>query len=72
MQALFLGATAVGGLIGGWVGDRAAVRHPDHGRILVTQFSVACGPLFSILLLKVRRPPTNSQAGNDKFACIGL
>lgn len=54
MQALFLGATAVGGLIGGWVGDRAAMHYANHGRIFVVQFSVSMGPIFSVLLLKAR------------------
>ena len=54
LQALFLGATAIGGLIGGWVGDRAAMHYANHGRIFVVQFSVSMGPIFSVLLLKVR------------------
>jgi len=54
VQALFLGATAVGGLIGGWAGDRAAMHYANHGRIFVVQFSVSMGPLFSVLLLKAR------------------
>ena len=52
--SLFFGATAVGGLIGGWLGDYAAKRHPDHGRITVTQFSVALGPVFALVVMKVR------------------
>ena len=51
--SLFFGATAVGGLIGGWLGDHAAVRYPNHGRIAVTQFSVALGPIFALIVLKV-------------------
>jgi MFS family permease len=54
LMALFLGATAVGGLLGGAVGDRAAERWPNHGRIAVTQFSVFIGIPFSLILLKVR------------------
>jgi hypothetical protein len=54
-QAMFLGATAIGGLIGGWVGDRAAKSYANHGRIFVVQFSVSMGPIFSVLLLKVRK-----------------
>lgn len=42
-----------GGLLGGYLGDRAAVRWPDHGRIFVVQISVATGPIFSIWLFKV-------------------
>ncbi len=53
-MSLLLGSTAVGGLLGGWVGDKAAVRYPDHGRLLVCQFSVAVGIPFSIMITKVR------------------
>lgn len=53
LVALFLGGVALGGLLGGWVGDRAAARWPSHGRIAATQFSVASGIPFSLLLLKV-------------------
>ena len=38
---------------GGYIGDKAAVRYPDHGRIFVVQFSVAIGIPFSLLLIKV-------------------
>lgn len=54
LQALFLGGTAFGGLMGGWIGDVAARFYPNHGRITATQFSVAAGVPFSLLLLKVR------------------
>lgn len=43
----------LGGLMGGWIGDRAAARFPDHGRIVATQFSVIVGVPFSLLLFKV-------------------
>ncbi len=43
----------LGGLLGGWIGDRAAARFPDHGRIVATQFSVIVGVPFSLLLFKV-------------------
>lgn len=54
LVALLLGGTAVGSLLGGWLGDRAAKVSPNHGRIAVTQFSVGSAiPLFAIVL-KVR------------------
>lgn len=37
LVALFLAGTALGGLLGGAVGDAAAARWPAHGRIAVTQ-----------------------------------
>lgn len=49
----FLAGTAVGGLIGGCVGDAAAKRWPLRGRIAVTQFSVSIGIPFACLVFKV-------------------
>jgi hypothetical protein len=46
-------AAALGGLLGGYVGDVAATRWPHHGRIWACQFSVFIGIPFSILILKV-------------------
>lgn len=42
-----------GGLLGGYLGDKAAVRYPNHGRIFVVQISVITGPIFSLWLFKV-------------------
>ena len=43
----------VGGLLGGYLGDKAAVKYPNHGRIFVVQISVITGPIFSLWLFKV-------------------
>ncbi len=56
LMALFLGGSALGGLLGGWLGDFAAGVSPNHGRIVVCQFSVFAGVPFSFLLFKVSRP----------------
>ena len=40
------------------MGDFAAKRHPQHGRISACQFSVAIGIPFSLLILKVCSPDT--------------
>ncbi|DBA71660.1 TPA: hypothetical protein ACH3X2_001115 [Trebouxia sp. C0005] len=48
----FLFATAFGGLLGGWIGDKAAAKYPNHGRIVVTQLSIGVGIPMTILLLK--------------------
>lgn len=53
LVSLFFGAVALGNLLGGWVGDRAASRFPNTGRIAVTQFSVFIGIPLSWLLVKV-------------------
>lgn len=43
-----------GGLLGGFLGDWAAQRWPDHGRIVVCQISVVVGVPLSFLLFKAR------------------
>ncbi|KAK2075861.1 hypothetical protein QBZ16_001602 [Prototheca wickerhamii] len=53
IAALFLTGTAIGGQLGGWLGDVAARRSPRHGRILVAQFSVFIGVPFSFFIFKV-------------------
>ncbi|KAL3131696.1 hypothetical protein ABBQ38_007988 [Trebouxia sp. C0009 RCD-2024] len=62
LVSLFFGAVALGNLLGGWVGDRAASRFPNGGRIAVTQFSVFIGIPLSWLLVKGL--PRNGQAGS--------
>lgn len=52
LVSVFLGGSAVGGLLGGWLGDLAASRFPTAGRIAVCQFSVFVGVPLSILLFK--------------------
>ncbi|CAK0787030.1 hypothetical protein CVIRNUC_010246 [Coccomyxa viridis] len=52
LMALFLGGSALGGLLGGWLGDKAAQRWSKHGRIIVCQASVFAGVPFSVLLFK--------------------
>ncbi|KXZ54483.1 hypothetical protein GPECTOR_4g548 [Gonium pectorale] len=52
LMALFLGGTAAGALVGGWLGDRVAERYPNHGRIVLVQFSVGIGVPISVLILR--------------------
>eukprot|EP01025_Chloroclados_australasicus_P021392 TRINITY_DN224_c2_g1_i2.p1 TRINITY_DN224_c2_g1~~TRINITY_DN224_c2_g1_i2.p1 ORF type:complete len:531 (+),score=44.75 TRINITY_DN224_c2_g1_i2:400-1992(+) len=59
LNSWFLGCTAVGGLIGGFVGDLASLRFPKGGRIAVCQFSVGVGVPLSVILLNL---PTNSDS----------
>ena len=49
------------------MGDFAAKRHPHHGRIFACQFSVAIGIPFSLLMLKVSNPVTNSDGHASDF-----
>jgi MFS family permease len=54
LVALYLAGGGLGGLLGGWIGDKTAARFPDHGRIVATQFSVIVGVPFALLLFKVQ------------------
>ena len=45
--------SALGGLLGGWLGDVAARWSSTHGRIIVCQLSVGFGVPFSFLVFKV-------------------
>jgi MFS family permease len=48
--AVFAGSDAIGAFLGGAVGDWAAARFPDHGRIAACQFSVGIGvPMFLLI-----------------------
>jgi MFS family permease len=49
---LYLVGGGLGGLLGGYIGDRIATSFPHHGRILATQFSIGVGIPFSLLLFK--------------------
>jgi hypothetical protein len=53
LVALYLVGGGLGGLLGGYVGDIAAKSWPNHGRVVVTQFSVAVGIPFAVLIFKV-------------------
>lgn len=61
VQASFLIGTALGGLLGGYLGDKAAQMWPNHGRIFVCQFSVFSGIPLSILNYAVL--PRNGETG---------
>ena len=53
---------AVGTVFGGWLGDRAAKKSPNRGRILVAQLSVFSGiPLTAILFFVI--PSSTSSVG---------
>lgn len=52
VNSCFLAGAALGGVLGGFVGDWAASMNSDHGRILACQFSVSMGIPFTIVLLK--------------------
>jgi len=61
IASLFLAGTALGGLIGGLLGDWASKRSPNHGRVLMAQFSVGCGVPMSAIVYKLL--PASSGPG---------
>lgn len=50
LYCTFLIGTAIGAWIGGFIGDRASLYSPNHGRILACQFSVFSGIPLTILI----------------------
>lgn len=62
LVALLLAGGGLGGLLGGYVGDRAAKLSANHGRILATQLSVGLGVPGAVLIFKYLpmdgEPPT--------------
>lgn len=69
LMALFLGFNAIGGLLGGHVGDWAAKRWPNHGRIAVCQLSVGIGVPLAIVLFKLL-PMGGSAGGVALYALV--
>jgi hypothetical protein len=73
--AVFNACAAIGNFFGGWIGDWAAARSPDHGRIATCQFSVLAGIPLSLHLFKGL--PLGSSPGlvavyGAVFALMGL
>lgn len=52
LLSLFHASTAFGGVIGGMIGDRFGRKFPNHGRILICQFSVGVKLPFVVILMK--------------------
>ena len=65
-------AARAGGLLGGFIGDAAAARFPDHGRIAVTQVSVVSGVPLSLLLMKARFSSVRAPALACSCRAAGL
>ncbi|GAB4861207.1 hypothetical protein Ancab_036365 [Ancistrocladus abbreviatus] len=60
---LFIVASSVGGLFGGWLGDKFSKHVPDYGRIILAQISSASAiPLTAILLLGLPDDPSTAAA----------
>ncbi|PNH07170.1 hypothetical protein TSOC_006380, partial [Tetrabaena socialis] len=75
LVALFMAGSAAGSLLGGWLGDRVAERHPNHGRILLVQFSVVSGLPLMVLLLRgmpLEATPNSAAAYGTLLVLTGL
>lgn len=59
-----------GGLLGGLLGDWAARRWPDHGRIAVCQLSVSLGVPLSALIFKVQVASLSLQLADVLESCV--
>jgi MFS family permease len=69
--AIIAFAAAMGNLIGGMIGDKAAKWNYDKGRLLIAQFSVFAGiPLLILILWILPREPTGK--GFALFAIFGV
>lgn len=63
LMATFTAGTAVGGLLGGWMGDLANYRYPAWGRIAVAQCSVLSGLPLSFLIFKTLPKTATAMGG---------
>ena len=60
MFSLVAVGAAVGNLMGGWIGDKAANSRPNSGRIIISQISVFSGiPLTYLIFVSI--PPATSS-----------
>eukprot|EP00210_Caulerpa_lentillifera_P001751 g1681.t1 len=68
LYSTFLIGAAIGGWIGGIVGDRASLYSPNHGRILACQFSVFSGiPLTAFIFHGLPKDASMSSMGSYAF-----
>ncbi|XP_024525802.1 uncharacterized protein LOC9644682 [Selaginella moellendorffii] len=73
LVGLFSMGNAFGALLGGWIGDQAARRYPNSGRIMCAQFSSFMGIPFSWLLLHgLPQEPGLWYAFAVTLVCMGL
>lgn len=68
MSCFHLGS-AVGGALGGFIGDRMSVLLPNNGRIYTAQFSVFMGIPFSFILLQLL-PSANMKGAFFVYALV--
>lgn len=66
----FQAGAALGGVVGGVIGDWAAKRNANHGRIFACQFSVSMGIPFSLLVIKGL--PLNGEVATVAVYCAVL
>lgn len=73
ITGLYLFATALGALFGGFIGDKVSTRFPNGGRIALAQISSASAvPLGAILLLGLPNDPSTGVAHAAVFFTMGF
>jgi hypothetical protein len=70
--AVFNAFDAAGAFFGGWVGDWAAGRYPNHGRIVACQFSVGIGVPLSVVIFKALPLGSAVAVYAATYAAMGL
>lgn len=63
--ALMIAGTAVGGLLGGWLGDMVGTKHPNHGRVLLVQ-------VRHIEWMMIMMDDGNKTGQDDGYKCLLL
>ncbi|BFI21239.1 hypothetical protein MPTK1_8g00800 [Marchantia polymorpha subsp. ruderalis] len=71
--AFFIVAGSIGGLFGGWIGDRMAGWFPDTGRIVVAQVCTGVAvPFTAVLLLALPVDPSTALLHGAVLFAMGL
>ncbi|KAG6547329.1 hypothetical protein Mapa_011266 [Marchantia paleacea] len=71
--AFFIVAGSIGGLFGGWIGDRMAGWFPDTGRIIVAQVCTGIAvPFTAVLLLALPVDPSTALLHGTVLFAMGL
>ncbi|KAK6940145.1 Major facilitator superfamily [Dillenia turbinata] len=71
--AMFVVASSLGGLFGGWMGDVLSKRFPNSGRIVLSQISSGSAiPLAALLLLGLPDDPSTASLHGSALFIMGL
>ncbi|KAL3694629.1 hypothetical protein R1sor_008280 [Riccia sorocarpa] len=73
LMTCFVVSTSIGGLFGGWLGDRLSIKYPNTGRIILSQISAGLGvPLGAVLLLLLPSDPSTPLLHAAVLIVMGL